>query len=157
MNDQYYKKLRRMFVVTWVALIFFAVLAILSITAWGTTSHKAIAGPVGPTGPTGESTVGPEGPVGPVGPQGPIGPVGILNLPTPPTQTVVAQGEKGEKGDSGEKGPQGEPAPPAREVEFQRNPITNDLEWRYVGDDLWTVLFEGCELLNVCEAKDGAE
>lgn len=46
---------------------------------------------------------------------------------------------KGEQGDVGESG---------REVEFRHN---NDrIEWRYVGEDFWSVLVNDCELLDNC-------
>lgn len=48
---------------------------------------------------------------------------------------------KGDKGDIGQAG---------REVEFQYNSVKDRIEWRYIGEDIWTVLVDACELTNTC-------
>lgn len=49
---------------------------------------------------------------------------------------------KGIKGDTGAAG---------REVELQYNSLKQRLEWRYTGEDIWTVLVNACELTNTCQ------
>lgn len=46
------------------------------------------------------------------------------------------------------KGEQGDPGTPGREVEFRHH--NSRIEWRYVGEDIWTVLVKDCELLGNC-------
>lgn len=86
----------------------------------------SVVGEQGAPGPKGDTVVGPRGDTV-IGPQGPAGVDG-----------------KGERGD---------PGIPGREIELSRDPLSGDLQWRYTGDDFWTVLVEGCELKNECEAS----
>lgn len=46
---------------------------------------------------------------------------------------------------------QGDIGVAGREVEFQTNPKTNNLEWRYIGDDSWQILMRNCQITNTCQ------
>lgn len=63
------------------------------------------------------------------------------------------QGNPGKDGTNGQQGAQGEPGNPGREVELRHDPKTGSLQWRYVGDDLWTVLAKDCELNSTCKEE----
>lgn len=62
------------------------------------------------------------------------------------------QGSQGTSGNDGAPGASGQDAvgTPGREAEFQSNPLTGNLEWRYVGDDSWQLLIEKCAITNIC-------
>lgn len=87
----------------------------------------------GPRGEKGASIVGPQGKKG-ESVQGPIG------LP----------GVDGKNGTDG-KGEKGDPGEPGREIEIRHDGKTEQLQWRYSGDDLWTTLVRDCEIINTCE------
>lgn len=154
MTDEQYKRLMRRFNFVLYACIVTVALFLIAIALHFMLmpgSAQQSVGPVGPRGEQGESIVGPQGPPGAsiVGERGPVGEAGADGA------TVITEKETVlEK--TGEQGPQGNPGPAGREVELQRNAATGDLEWRYVGDELWQLLLEGCELTGVCETDGGS-
>lgn len=129
---------------------------------------QTIVGPVGPIGPAGEqgergergpqgfpgeSSVGARGEKGDrgdVGPQGPPGPVGATGAQGEPGLS----GLNGQDGLNGATGPQGEAGVNGREVELRGNNDNDTIEWRYVGDQNWSVLARYCELDNTCVAPE---
>lgn len=150
MDDRQYRQLRRWFVATWALMFLMVAFCILVFSTSAMTSNNIVAGPAGSTGPQ-----------GPMGPQGEIGPAGQTVVVTPPAQVEVPAVERvpiqpspevivGPQGAQGEQGIQGPPGQDGREIELQRNDQTGDLEWRYIGDDFWSLLFKRCELLENC-------
>jgi len=103
-----------------------------------------------------ETIVGTQGPIGPSaytpvkgvdyfdgrdGKPGPIGPTGLPGY-TPIKGIDYVDGKDGEPGSKGEPGEQGKAG---KEVEFRCRdfPVKpSRVEWRYVGDDSWTILHE---------------
>lgn len=169
MRDDEYRKLRRRIAVTWFLLLVVIIITLFSVVYRGRGNNIAypIPGPAGAQGP-----IGPKGDKGDMGPvaQLPIVSFSVPTVVTPPQNsnpllhtipvvTSVSEpgpagppGEKGQAGESiqGPKGDMGEPGPAGREVELRTNSTTGDMEWRYVGDDLWTVLMKKCTILNNC-------
>lgn len=73
----------------------------------------------------------------------------IADLPKP------KDGQNGADGKDGARGENGKNAKPADvsvslTPEFRSNPLSHNLEWRYVGDDSWQLLLNACLLTNSC-------
>lgn len=90
-----------------------------------------------------ERVVGDQGPIGLQGIQGEQGLQGTVG---PAGQPSV----QGSQGEIGPQGPQGDPGAPAVPLEIRYNDIKQQIEWRYVGDFLWTTLVQACQLTNTC-------
>lgn len=169
MDDKQYKKLRFVVAVTWFLLLAVIILNIFLMTY--KSGRGQLAYPI--PGEKGE-----KGEIGPKGDRGEVGPVAIVPIPAtippntspsisiqPMPNTVISPisnfspaaviGPKGDSGASiqgtkGEAGEKGDPGPAGREIELQTNNLTGDIEWRYIGDDLWTVLMKNCKIKGEC-------
>lgn len=97
-----------------------------------------------------ERIIGDQGPIGLQGIQG-VG--GLQGAVGPAGQPGVqgTQGEVGAIGPEGPAGPQGEPGAAAVPIEIRYNDIKKQIEWRYVGDMLWTTLVQACQLTDTCQ------
>lgn len=156
MTEGQYKKLRRWFVFTWVLMFLLVVFSILVFSTSARSKNNVIAGPSGDPGLPGK--MGPKGDRGEIGPAGSAGSSVVVTQPAPlqvsqanqmpiqPSPEVV----KGDPGVKGDQGPQGLAGKDGREIELRKNLLTGDLEWRYVGDDFWTVLFRKCDFMETC-------
>ena len=60
-------------------------------------------------------------------------------------------GEKGDKGDKGDAGENGKDGANGKTPEFRVN--ENNLQWRYVGDEMWLNLYD----LSILKGLDGAD
>lgn len=60
-------------------------------------------------------------------------------------------GEKGDKGDKGDAGQNGKDGANGKTPEFRVN--ENNLQWRYVGDEIWLNLYD----LSILKGLDGAD
>lgn len=139
--DEHYKKLARIIILCWIALLAVVALVFLVLSVKikdvqrnvQTINDRPVVQPLLPREPIdgkdGLSIVGPPGQsiLGPVGPPGPAqkGDKGDKGDPGPPGQSV-----QGPKGDTGE---QGKPGKAARELELCKLP-EGILGQRYVGD-----------------------
>lgn len=160
------RKLRRLIRFLMVLVIIFIALVsaalIHSFIDPGTKSFPSVISREGPAGPPGQidyerlsDTVrdqlsqldqpaqGPQGIAGAAGRDGAAGKDGSDGLDGAP-------GKDGSDGKDGTNGIDGVSLL-GRTPEFRANPITGDIEWRYVGDRLWTVLLAKCSLLVNCE------
>lgn len=102
----------------------------------GKPGTQGLKGEPGNSGQMGISVTGLKGDTGLQGAQGVQGLQGA----------VGTQGPQGTPGDTGSQGPagppggQGEPGQNGRQVEFRCDPANNDYEYRYVGDNNWTII-----------------
>lgn len=104
-------------------------------------------------------TPGPMGPIGKTGLQGEKGDDGIgIQGPAglSPTDEQIARAVSDYLANNppaaGADGQPGQDGINGRDIELRTNPVTLNIEWRYVGNDLWTVLTTHCELTNTCDA-----
>ena len=149
MDDDRSKRIVKMLVLSWVfMMILIGALAFLLYLSFGRarnaidlTNQKLTAlqaiKPI--AGADGLSIVGPAGPRGEKGDPGKDGKDSMS------TTTIMQQaipGPQGEQGKQGPIGPQGTTGKAAREIELRNNPETGDAEWRYTGDDEWTLLIK---------------
>jgi hypothetical protein len=147
LEDTRYKRLIRLLVISWVAIV---ILLLLSFSLLGAqiAQVKTLAidadGRV-VIGPPGESIIGPKGETGPQGLQGVQGETGArgrtgatgIQGPTGATGATGPQGPQGEKGDQGE---QGEPGEPGRVVYVREQ--DGEFQCRYEGMDEWVPIEE---------------
>lgn len=141
----------------WVIL---GILLLLNLVSIGVALHS----PSGKSYPSTQIVKGPTGDIGPVGPAGPQGQTGISLQGSPGPQGV--QGQPGVNVTPDQiasavsdylqanppiQGGQGDPGISGREVELQSDPLTGDLEWRYVGDSFWQPLLKLCQITNTCQ------
>ena len=64
---------------------------------------------------------------------------------------IKVDGEKGDKGDKGDAGQNGKDGANGKTPEFRVN--ENNLQWRYVGDEIWLNLYD----LSILKGLDGAD
>lgn len=93
--------------------------------------------------------------------QGPQGETGMQGARGAAGQSIQGQsgsngsnGENGKDGLNGQPGEKGDIGSPGREIELRHDPKTKQLQWRYVGDDLWSTLVNDCEITNTCEVNN---
>lgn len=100
------------------------------------SQNKPKNGAQGNKGDMGEAGLTVQGPKGDTGTQGIQGIAGVQGA----QGFQGAQGQTGATGPQGAKGDPGQPGQPGREVEFRCDPDTHDYEYRYVGDEGWTII-----------------
>lgn len=149
MDDKQKKRLNKQFAVTWFLLLVMILVVLFLATSKKVETHNFVGQP----GPKGDSIVGPIGPAGESikGEKGDPGKTMVIENNTTIYRTETI---KGEKGDAGEKG---EPGMDAPVLQVQVNPETKDLEYRYSGDTVWSILIPCEQLLKECDDGSAAE
>lgn len=150
MDDKAYKRLVRLLIASWVALVVL-VFVVVSLLSYQIAEVRSIAldaegrvviGPIGPEGQAGKAIIGPKGDPGLQGIQGPQGVQGVQGPQGLPGQNGI-DGQAGLDGASGEVGPQGEKGDPGEpgKVVFVRQD-KGKWECRYEGDTAWQPIEE---------------
>lgn len=146
--DEEIKRLKRLIVISWMALLFIA----LAVVIWASVQVKEMREIIVATETKLQKPIdvldhndiisipGPQGQQGLQGVQGNPGAnalstntVTVVEKPTIIQQTIPVPGIQGEKGEKGDKG---DPGKSGREVELGKNSL-NETVWRYVGDVIW--------------------
>jgi hypothetical protein len=143
MEDEEYKRLKRIILVSW----FLILLIIVAIVFLGSYQLRKLNSEIDIRQAKIESLIpnvknGTDGLPGPMGLQGDTGPAGPKG-DTGDQGPQGIQGEKGDKGDKGSKGPQGIPGVPGKTILLRVNPETGQEECRQIDWDFWTTL-EDC-------------
>lgn len=77
----------------------------------------------------------------------------VSELPKPKDGAPGHDGVNGQDGKPGNDGANGQDGVGVggREVEMQANPLSGNLEWRYIGDDSWQLLIKKCQITDSCD------
>lgn len=101
-----------------------------TITERGAQGLQGLQGTQGTQGIQGFTIPGPKGDTGTQGPQGTQGTQGVQGDP----------GATGAQGETGTQGAQGDPGTNGKQVEFRCDPDNDNYEYRYTGDETWTII-----------------